>query len=460
MGVKLGDGLWQAGAVSVPLQRVVIVGGSLAAMRAAETLRQIGFDGSLVMVSAEDHLPYDRPPLSKQVLDGRWEPERTALRRPEVLEELAIDWHLGVAASGLDLGSRRLSLSTDEVLDFDGLIIATGASTRTLPASVTEHLSDAGPAVVELRTLDDAVALRDLIAPGDRRVVVIGAGFIGLEVAATARSLGNHTVVIEAAPAPLIRGLGAEMGSAIAAVHTDAGTEIRCGEQVLSIDDRGVTVQVGHTAEVIGADVVVVGIGVQPNTRWLESSGLSLDDGVVCDAFLQAGAPLVYAAGDVVRWPNGLFDETMRIEHWSNAAEQGALAARNLAAEAGLVDDEREEYAAVPFFWSDQYDHRIQFLGRADGVDGGVDGRVDGGVRVVIGSVDERSFVALYGSAGRLRGVLGLNRPRQTMPYRRLLEDRASLDDALAFAAEQVTAEAAAAAQRAEQADEAAQQQQ
>jgi hypothetical protein len=136
------------------------------------------------------------------------------------------------------------------------------------------------------------------------------------------------------------------------------------------------------------------------------------------------------------------------------------VAARNLAAEAGLVDDEREEYAAVPFFWSDQYDHRIQFLGRAGRIDGGVDSGVDSGVRVVIGSVDERSFVALYGSAGRLRGVLGLNRPRQTMPYRRLLEERASLDDALAFAAEQVAAEAAAAAQRAEQADQAAQQQQ
>jgi NADPH-dependent 2,4-dienoyl-CoA reductase/sulfur reductase-like enzyme len=158
-----------------------------------------------------------------------------------------------------------------------------------------------------------------------------------------------------------------------------------------------------------------------------------------------------------VRWPNGLFDETMRIEHWSNAAEQGALAARNLATEAGLVDDEPQEYAAVPFFWSDQYDHRIQFLGRAGGVG---DGAADQVVRVVIGSVDERSFVALYGSAGRLRGVLGLNRPRQTMPYRKLLEDRVGFDDALTFAAEQVVAEAAAAAQRAEQAEQAEQQQQ
>lgn len=429
--------------MSTTLQRVVIVGGSLAAMRAAETLRQIGFTGSIAMVSAEDHLPYDRPPLSKQVLDGRWEPERTALRRPEVIEELAIDWHLGVSASGLDLDQRRVALSTDEVLDFDGLIIATGASTRTLPASVTEQVSDTGPTVVELRTLDDAVALRDLIASGDRRLVVIGAGFIGLEVAAAARRLGNHTVVIEAGPAPLMRGLGAEMGSAIAAVHTDAGTDLRCGAQVIGIDDRGVTVQVGHTAEVIEADVVVVGIGVVPNTRWLEGSGLVIDDGVVCDAHLNAGTPLVYAAGDVVRWPNGLFDETMRIEHWSNAAEQGALAARNLMAEAGLGEVESEPYSAVPFFWSDQYDHRIQFLGRAGGVDDEV-------VQVVLGSVEDRSFVALYGSAGRLRGVLGLNRPRQTMPYRRLLEDRIGFEEAVAFAAEQAAAEVAA-AQQAEQ---------
>ena len=435
---KLGDVVWQAGLVGIALEHVVIVGGSLAGLRAGETLRNLGFGGRLTVIGEEPHQPYDRPPLSKQVLSGKWEPERSALRRPEAIAQLDIDWHLGVAASGLDLEARCVGLSTDEVVHFDGLIIATGSSPRRLPDSLTEQLSDAGPTVMELRTLDDAVALRSLIAPGGRSVVVIGAGFIGLEVAATASALGNTTTVVEAGPAPLIRGLGAEMGRAIAALHADAGTPIRCGEQVIGIDDRGVSMHLGHTTEVLPADVVVVGIGVQPNTRWLESSGLRIDDGVVCDEFLNAGVPGVYAAGDVARWPNPLFDETMRVEHWSNAAEQGAAAAHNLLATAGLIDEGPEAYGAVPFFWSDQYQHRIQFLGRAGGAGAAAD---DVAVEVVVGSVEDRSFVALYGHGGRLRGVLGVNRPKQTMPYRRLLEQRTSWDDAVGHGAQQRAAE-------------------
>ena len=405
-------------------RRIVVVGASLAGLRAAETVRGLDFDGELVVVGAEAHRPYDRPPLSKQVLTGAWEPERTALRRPEVFDELGVQWRLATTATTLDLTQRSLAIrdgAGDEHLGFDGLIIATGASPRRLPGVLTATLSAAGPLVTELRTLDDSVRLRERLANGDQRVVVIGAGFIGLEVAAAARTLGNDVVVIEGAEAPLIRGLGAEMGRAVTACHGDHGVEIRCSTTVAAITDEAVVVESNGHRERLGADVVVVGIGVAANTAWLASSGLRIDDGVVADEFLCCGVPSVYAAGDVVRWPNALFGETMRVEHWSNAAEQGAAAARNLLAQ--WHGDEREPYSPVPFFWSDQYDRRVQFLGRAS---------ADDEVQIVRGSVAERQFVALYGRAGRLRGVLGLNSPKQVMPLRKLLERGADVAEAVA----------------------------
>jgi NADPH-dependent 2,4-dienoyl-CoA reductase/sulfur reductase-like enzyme len=251
--------------------------------------------------------------------------------------------------------------------------------------------------------------------------VVIGAGFIGLEVAATARGLNNSVVVLEGAPAPLIRGLGAEMGAACAAVHADHDVGIRCGITVDSIDAHGVLLGDG---EHVPGDVIVVGVGVAPVTDWLAGSGLEIRDGIVCDSMLNAGASGVYAAGDVARWPNQLFDEEMRVEHWTNAAEQGAAAASNLLAESR--GEAGEPYAPVPFFWSDQYDRRIQFLGRA---------APDDEVRVVGGSVEERSFLALYGRQGRLHGVLGMNLPRLVMKFRPLLAHRATWDDAVDLAA-------------------------
>lgn len=406
------------------MNRIVIVGASLAGLRAAETLRGLDFDGEVVVVGAEAHRPYDRPPLSKQVLTGAWEPERAALRRPEVLDELRVDWRLSTSATAVDPASRTLTVADADGIEsfgFDGLVIATGASPRRLPAALTASAGPTGPLVTELRTLDDSVRLHERLAGGGRRVVVIGAGFIGLEVAAAARTLGNEVVVVEGAEAPLMRGLGAEMGRAVTACHADHGVAIRCSTTVAAIDDAGVLIERDGAVEHLDADTVVVGIGVGPNTAWLESSGLELDDGVVADRFLCCGVEAVYAAGDVVRWPNDLFGETMRVEHWSNAAEQGALAARNLLAE--WRGDEREAYAPVPFFWSDQYDRRLQFLGRA---------AADDEVRIVRGSVDERQFVALYGRAGRLRAVLGLNSPKQVMPMRKLLEQRAGVDAAVA----------------------------
>ncbi len=233
----------------------------------------------------------------------------------------------------------------------------------------------------------------------------------------------------------MIRGLGAEMGRAVAKIHAAHDVEIRCDVQVTAIEgsDAGVTgIRLGD-GEVVAADVVVVGVGVAPATTWLDGSGLELRDGIVCDATMRAvGVSRVYTAGDCARWPNQLFDEEMRVEHWTNAAEQGAIAAANLLREA--ADDQTQPYVAVPFFWSDQYDRRIQFIGRAF-----IPGEDEStySIRIVRGTPEEGKFVALYGRQGRLRGVLGLSLPKYVMPYRALLARGASWEEALEFAGNQ-----------------------
>ena len=392
---------------------ITIVGASLAGLRAAESLRRQEFDGQIVLIGDEPHAPYDRPPLSKQYLAGSWNEERLALTKPEKLAEFELDFRLGVRATAFDLASRRLTLDGADDIEVDGLLIATGARCRTLPG--TDNLDG----VFVLRGLDDATALRAALDAGPSRVVVVGAGFIGAEVAATARQREIEVSLIEALPQPLGRVLGDEMGAVCADVHREYGVDLRTGVGVEAIEGDGCVERVRLSdGSIIEADVVVVGIGVIPNTEWLEGSGLTIDNGVVCDATCLA-APGVTAAGDVARWPNQRFDEVMRVEHWDNAVEQGGHAARRLL----QSDDEAEPFTPVPWFWSDQYDRKIQLAGRI---------RPDDDMSIVTGSVEERRFAALYGRAGKLVGVLGFNRPRHVMQYKTLIQEGASYADALA----------------------------
>jgi 3-phenylpropionate/trans-cinnamate dioxygenase ferredoxin reductase component len=399
------------------MRSIVVVGASLAGLRAVETLRREGFDGRLTLVGAEPHLPYDRPPLSKELLAGKWEHDQVVLRKVPY-EELDLELRLGVAATGLDLGSRAVSLASGTELPFDGLVVATGSTPRILPGQ------PALDGVFTLRTIDDCFAIRDRLDAG-ARVCIIGAGFVGAEVAATCRGRGLDVTMLEALPQPMVRGLGTELGAVLARLHREHGVDLRCGVTLESVEGDG---RVEHVrladGERIGCDVLLVAVGVRPETGWLEGSGLVLDDGVVCDETLLA-APGIVAAGDVARWPNPAFDgEVMRVEHWTNAAEQGVHVGRRL-----LHDDATgapEPFAPVPFVWSDQYDVKIQVAGRFAGQDR---------MEVVHGSLEEARFVAVFERGGRISGVLGFSAPRQVMQYRRMVAERASFQEALEFAA-------------------------
>jgi NADPH-dependent 2,4-dienoyl-CoA reductase/sulfur reductase-like enzyme len=368
-------------------------------------------------VGDEPHAPYDRPPLSKQVLVGEWEPERVALPAG-ANDALDLTWVRGVAATGLDLDARTVALADGRHLPFDGLVIATGARARPLPG--TEHLAG----VHALRTLDDAIAVRAAIGEGTR-VVVVGAGFIGAEVAASARQRGAEVAMVEPLPAPLARVLGSQVGEVIAQLHRDHGVAVHLGVGVAAVEGDG-SVERALLADgtVLEADVVVVGIGVIPNVAWLEGTGLDLADGVRCDETTLV-APGIVACGDVARWPNPLYGEEMRVEHWEHALDMAAHAARRLLADAEGAPG--EPFAPVPFFWSDQYDRKLQLAGRV---------RPDDDLQVVAGSFADRRFCALYGRDGRVVGALGMNMPAKVIRYRRQIAEGLDWDEALAAAAE------------------------
>ena len=373
------------------MDRVVIVGGSVAGLTAAETLREDGFAGEIVLINGETHAGYDRPPLSKHVLSGRMQCSGVALRPSDFYAQHRMDHRIGVRAAGLDVGRRIVSLDTGASVAFDALLIATGLRPRPLPGQ------PAWRGIHMLRTLDDALELRaDLLTAS--RVVVVGAGFLGSEVVATARELGLHVTLIDALEVPMLRQLGGDVGAAVMKTHCDHGVEMRVRHIVRSFHERdgrvtGVTLDDG---EHLTADVVVVAIGALPNIEWLAGSGLEVDDGVVCDEYCRA-ADGVYAAGDVARWFHPGLGATLRIEHRMHATEQGIAAARNLLGA-------RVPFAPLPYFWTDFYDVKIQAFGRIDARDE---------TTILSGQVGARSFTAAYHRAGIITAVLGWNAPRK-----------------------------------------------
>jgi len=396
------------------LRRVAVVGASLAGLRAVEALRARGFDGRIDWIGAESHEPYDRPPLSKQVLRGEWDAERIVLARSG-LASLAAAQHFGRRALRLDVAARRIEVDDGSPVAFDGLVIATGATPRRLPGQPKLD------GVFVLRTLDDALAIRRVL-DAQPRVVVVGGGFIGAEVAASCRQRGAAVTMVEALGNPLEQALGPELGALFAAIHRDHGVDVRTGVAVAAIEgERHVERVRLADGGVLPADLVVVGIGVRPETAWLEGSGVELQDGVVCDATCATNVPAVVAAGDVARWMNPRYGESMRVEHWTNAVEQAQ------AAVARLLDgpEAARPFDPVPYVWSDQYDAKLAVAGRP---------RAGDEVHVVDGSFAERKFVAIYGRAGRLVGAVAMNRMRKHMDWRKALHEGISWGEAVKWA--------------------------
>jgi NADPH-dependent 2,4-dienoyl-CoA reductase/sulfur reductase-like enzyme len=378
---------------------VAVVGASLAGLSAARALREQSYDGRIVVIGDEVHAPYDRPPLSKEFLAGTASLDDIALGAPDD-DDLGLEWRLGTAAVGLDRLSRSVLLDDGTQIRADGVVLATGARARRLPGS--EGLGG----VHVLRSLDDAIALRDDLATAGR-LVVIGAGFIGAEVASTARTLGLEVTVVETQPVPLAGPLGADMGAVCAGLHADHGTRLLVGTGVAGLVGTGRVEAVELTDGTrLPADVVVVGIGAVPNVEWLADSGVALGNGVLTDARGATNTPGVVAVGDCAATWSVPAERHVRIEHWTNALEQPATVA------ATLLGAGEPAPTPVPYFWSDQYGARIQFAGS----------RREGDVaRVVEGSCADRSFLVVYERDERPVAVLGMNQPRLFTRWRRQL---------------------------------------
>jgi NADPH-dependent 2,4-dienoyl-CoA reductase/sulfur reductase-like enzyme len=376
--------------------RIVIVGASLAGLRAAQAVRSAGHAGELVLVGDEPHAPYTRPPLSKQLLAGEQEHADCAFPVPE---GFAAEWRLGAAAAGLDRERKVVVLEDGGEVAYDRLVVATGARARTWP--------DQDDGVHTLRGVDDALALRAALDAGPERIAIVGAGFVGCEVAATARRRGVEVTLIDVADRPLVP-LGAQLSARAAELHRAHGVDLRLGAAVSAVDARGVTLASGARVD---ADVVLVALGAVPNTEWLASSGLELDarGGLVCDGTLTSVTDDdVLAAGDVVSWPHPLAGgDVVRVEHWTVAAEHGALAGRNAIA----LPAERAAHVAPPYFWSDQYDVKIQAVGfpaRAASI-------------AIVEEDGPRLIAEARDADGRLVGAVAFNHAKKLAAYRREL---------------------------------------
>lgn len=383
------------------MKRVVIVGGSAAGLATAEALRRFHYDGEIVVIGEELGDAYDRPPLSKQVLAGEWDEARAALFPPARLERIGAQLRLGRRAAGLDTARSRVELDDGAVLSYDDVVIATGVRPRVLPGSDAEG-------VFVLRTLDHSRALGAAVRRHGR-IAIVGAGFLGLEVAATARKLGADVTVLEPLPHPLANRIGAHAARRLLRLHFDAGVDLRCGQAVQALavseasGDHAVRGVVTGDGDLVESSVVLVAIGCVPNTEWLAGSGLDLADGVGCDQHCRA-APHVWAAGDVARWHHAGLGRSLRLEHRMNATEQAATVAANIVGQA-------RAFTPVPFFWTDHYDTKIQLAGILP---------PDADERAEI--EEKTSFVHSFWADERMVGVVGWNAAKAMMPLRRALD--------------------------------------
>ncbi|MCV7312117.1 NAD(P)/FAD-dependent oxidoreductase [Mycobacterium paraffinicum] len=384
---------------------IVIVGGGLAAARTAEQLRRSEYTGRVTIISDEVHVPYDRPPLSKEVL--RKEVDDVALKPREWYDENDITLRLGAAATGLDTAAQTVTLADGSVIGYDELVIATGLVPRRIPT-----LPDLAGIRV-LRTFDESMALREH-ASACRRAVVIGAGFIGCEVAASLRSLGVDVVLVEPQPTPLASVLGEPIGELVARLHRAEGVDVRLGVGVAEVrgDERVDTVVLTDGTELV-ADLVVIGIGSRPATGWLEGSGVEVDNGVLCDEAGRTSAPNVWALGDVASWRDATGHQA-RVEHWSNVADQTRVVVP------AMLGQEVSSAVVVPYFWSDQYDVKIQCLGEPEATD-----------TVHLVEDDGRKFLAYYERDGVLVGVVGGGMPGKVMKVRAKIAAGAPIADVL-----------------------------
>jgi phthalate 3,4-dioxygenase ferredoxin reductase subunit len=392
---------------------VVVVGASVAGIRTAQALRAEGLGGTITVVGDEAEWPYDRPPLSKQVLSGAWDADQIALITETEAADAGIELHLGVPASGLDPVVRQLRMADGATLRYDTLVIATGLSARRPPWLVESGL-------YVLRTFGDSRTVRERLVPGTG-VVFVGAGFIGAEAASAARAAGCEVTLVDVEAAPMVRVAGAALGGRLSDLHERRGVRTRFGVGVRSVSGRkgALTVELEDGTR-LAAGLVVVGVGAVPNTDWLAGSGLPVVDGVVCDEYLRVdGVPHVYAAGDVARFPHPRLGRLVRTEHWTNAADQARCVAHNI-----VHADRPAAYRPSDYAWSDQYDWKLQVVGNpAVAVS-----------EVVLGDpLAERPRAAtLYTDAsGALCAAAALNWPKALVQCRRLLGEGASIEVAL-----------------------------
>jgi NADPH-dependent 2,4-dienoyl-CoA reductase/sulfur reductase-like enzyme len=384
----------------VEMQTLAIVGASLAGLSAARAARAQGFTGRLVIIGDEPHRPYDRPPLSKEFLLGAITAEDLFLEADA--DELDAEWVLDAEAVSLDASSRTIRLKDGRTVQADGIVIATGARARQLPTLA--GLSN----VFTLRTLADAQSLAPELVPGSR-MAVIGAGFIGAEVASAAASRGMEVTMIDTKPVPFAAQLGTEMGAVVAGLHAANGVELISSaviEDFYSGESNVTGLRLG-CGRYVPADIVVVGIGAEPNTGWLDGSGLELRGGVLCDAMGRTGVPGIVAVGDCAAWFDQVAGTHRRLEHWTGALERAAL-----AVEALLDADAASRPAKPHYFWSDQYGVKLQFAGHCAGYDR---------LEIEVGDVLTHSCLAVYYRGDVPVAVLGMNQPRLFTKWRRLL---------------------------------------